>query len=277
LAVSLNFSRLLGLLFFARCVALGSESEIRLEYFTNSPALFEGDEQPSSFWQRFESEFQERSAEVFADRLHPFKLVTWGLQERSGRGARIAEAASDAARGSIMKSATYSLREAVLGFPTLEWVKDNPGLVYELLRNSVDEVHEESVSPLDPAFGLAERSWWNRLRSGGHFKYGLRPFRTSPYAFLSFRVNDGKLLYLLGHVRYHFHNWTQQSVELALSLPLPHGFAIDAGTSYELWQKEQAHRVVVKLFKHFSSDGIVHVGFEVKERPMVLAGLAFSW
>lgn len=267
---------LVGALVLASGVALGSDSEIRLEYFTDSPSLFQ-ERKPVTFWHRFESTFVERSDEVFTDRLHSFRLVSWNMDQTLGQTPSIADSAATAARRSLERSVSYGLREAALGFPGLEWLVDDPTIIFEFLRDTVDEVYEESVAPLDPSFGLAERSWWKRLRSGGHLRYGVRPFRTSPYLFMSFRANRDDNIYLMGHVRYYFRHWAEQRLELALSVPLVHGFILNAGTAFHLTERDLPTTAVVKLFKNFGQSGVMHLGFEVKQHPTVLAGLAFTW
>jgi hypothetical protein len=276
LFVRLYFRLVVGLMLFGRCFVLGDDSEIRLEYFTEIPSFLEYEQKPSTFIRRFESALSEQSAEVFADRLHSFNLLNWRMDENFGHTSRIADAANQAARSALERTVTYSLREAALGFPLIGLLDENPTIAFELLRGTVDEVNEESVSPIDPSFGLAERSWWKRLSSGGHLRYGLRPFRTNPYAFLSFRLNRDERTYLLGHVRYYFRHWAEQRLDLAMSLPLVGGFAIDAGTSFT-FGNESTHNAVVKLFKNLGSAGVMHVGVEIKDHPTLLAGVAFPW
>lgn len=214
---------------------------------------------------------------MFADRLHPFKLVTWAMDQREGISAGLGESANHAAGAAVERSAIYALREAALELPFFRWLKERPRVFSELLRGTLDEVAEESVAPLDPAYGVVERSWWRHLAEAEQIQYGVRPFRTDPYVFVGFRLGEGENLRLLGHVRYYYRNWQDPKLEFAVSLPLPHGFAIDAGTSYEFNAVDHERKFVVKLFKQFKSGGIVHVGVESKQRPVMLAGIAFPW
>ena len=268
---------LLCLLVWSRCVALPAEPDIRVQYPSEHAWLPALPTDPDSFWRRFDAAYQERSHDIFADRLHAFRLVTWSLDRGDLLAGGIPASAAAAAQGSLTKSVVYGLREAALELPPLAFLKENPNFFVELLRGTLEETVEESVAPLDPAYGRAERQWWRRLAAGDRLRYGLRPFRTDPYLFVSFRLSKDEKLPLLGHVRHYFRNWQEQRLEVATSLPLPRGFAVDAGTSYDFSEAEHEHKFVIKIFKEFKSGGIIHVGFESKQRPVLLAGLAFPW
>lgn len=233
-----------------------------------------------AFLERFTVEFDRRIDEQFADRFHPFTVMNWSIDLANNSSDHFREHAASAARNALSKSLVYSVREAAVDLPILAWLKERQGVLADFLRNSVDSVGEEAVAPLELSYRLVERSWWQRLSQSGHLQYGVRPFRTSPYAFLSTGIRDNDRLFLLGHVRYHYRNFAEHRFEVALSLPLDHGFAIDVGTSYQFGgHDEEEERLVVKLFKEFKRGGILHVGLglEARQRPAFLAGIALPW
>jgi hypothetical protein len=134
------------------------------------------------------------------------------------------------------------------------------------------------VAPLDVSYRAVERSWWQGLSdSGGPLRYGIRPFRSDPYTFVSLGIKDGDNLLFLGHVRYHYDRFADHRFEIALSVPLAHGLAIDLGTSYQFGRHGDKQGLVIKLFKEFKSGGIVHVGLEARQNPAVFAGMVLPW
>jgi hypothetical protein len=141
----------------------------------------------------------------------------------------------------------------------------------------VDSVAEEEVAPLDLRYRPVERSWWQGLSDSGGVHYGIRPFRTSPYTFVSLGIKQGDDLLMLANVRYYYRNFADHRFEIALSVPLAQGLAFDVGTSYQFGRHAAEGGVVVKLFKEFKSGGILHVGAEVREHPAFFAGMAFPW
>jgi hypothetical protein len=227
-------------------------------------------------WERFTLAFDQDANELFADRFHPFKVINMRIRAEERDFNTFTERTTTTARYTLLKSAVYSAREATVDLPVLLWLKDRQGLLAGFLRNSLGSVEEEAVEPLSVSYGAVERSWWKRLAADGDLSYGVRPFRTDPYAFLSLGLRDGDALFLLGNLRYYYRDFANHSFEFALSVPLPHGLSIDVGTAYQFGQ-EDAQKVVVKLFKGFKGGGILHVGFEVRSRPALFAGVAFPW
>jgi hypothetical protein len=230
-----------------------------------------------AFLERYKVAFNRRLEDQFADRLHPFNVMNWSVDLADRDYDQFQERISSAARNAISKSVGYGFREAAVDLPIMLWLEDRQDFLADFLRNSVGNVGEEQVAPLDVSYRLAERSWWKRLSENEDVRFGIRPFRTSPYTFLSWGIRDGDTLLLLAHVRYHYRNLADHRFEIALSLPLPHGLAIDIGTSYQFGRNRDEERLVIKLEKEFKSGGIVHVGFEAREGAAVFAGLAFPW
>ena len=231
-----------------------------------------------AFLEQFKVAFDRRVDAMFADRFHPFNTMNWSVELADGNSGHLRERSANSARNALSKSVVYGVREAAVDLPFMLWLKERQGLLADFLRNSVDSTEEEEVAPLDVSYRSIERSWWQRLSDNGHVSYGIRPFRTSPYTFLSLALKDDDHLFLLGHVRYHYRNLSDHRFEVALSVPLTRGLAIDVGTSYEPGRDREAARpVVIKFFKEFKRGGIMHVGLEARERPTFFAGIALPW
>jgi hypothetical protein len=232
---------------------------------------------PAFFWQRFDDGFTDNANEVFADALQPLKVIQWDL-DLPGKNfpdnlrQRVASRASFA----FMKSVQYGTREAVVDLPLMAWLDEHDGWFADLLRGSIDDVGEEEVSPLRLSYERAEQSWWKRLADSGTH-YGLRPFRTSPYAYVSHGFTDGgDNTVLLANLRYYYDHFAHHRVELALSVPMAYGMTLDFGSAYEFGAHED-QKLVVKLLKEIKGGGIAHVGFEVRDHPTLIAGITFPW
>ncbi len=252
-----------------------ADQSIGLQY-NNAAATIESPP-AEAFWEHFRARFDDRVDELFADRLHPFNVMSWNMELADGNSDHVRERGASTVSHALSKSAVSGLREAAVDLPIMLWLKERQGLLADFLRNSLDEVGEEEVAPLDVSYRLVERSWWQRLSESGDVRYGIRPFRTNPYAFLSMGIRDGDTLLMLAHMRYHYDQFAEHLFEIALSLPLAHGFSIDLGTSYRLGREGEQAGLVFKLFKELKSGGILHIGLEARERSAFFAGIALPW
>lgn len=272
-------SRIVRILIFVAAVAAlevrAGDQSVQLQYIR--PAAPVDSPPGESFLERFTVAFDRHVDEVFADRFHPFNVMAWSIELPESNSDHVRERAASAARNAFAKSVVYGVREATVDLPILLWLQDRQGLLADFLRNSLDNVGEEAVAPLDVSYRPEERSWWDRFSENGEVRYGIRPFRTSPYTFLSLGIKDGDALLLLAHVRYYYRHFADHRFEIALSVPLAHGLAFDVGTSYQFGRHGEEQGLAVKLFKEFKSGGIVHIGLEAGERPVFLAGIALPW
>jgi hypothetical protein len=232
------------------------------------------DDQPAGFWDRFERAFDQRVDEVYASRLNSLKLMSWHFDEPADEPRWYLDRIDRSTQSAMAKSVQYSLRDAAVELPLLGWLEIRQEALRDFLVDSVDAVEEEAVAPLDPSYQATERLWWQSLARRRVVRYGLRPFRTNPYAFVSLRVQDDDRLILLSHVRYYFEDLADHRFELAVSLPLAHGFTLDVGTAYQFGRHEDEQRIVLKLFKPLKNGGIVHVGLEVQNSPTCFAGIS---
>jgi hypothetical protein len=230
--------------------------------------------EPLFFWQRFNFAFDNEVNDRFADTLQPLNAIRWNIDLR-GRdfSDNFRERASSRARFAFTRTVQYGLREAAVDFPFMIWLDDHQTWFANLLRDSVANVSEEYDGPVDLSYRGVEQSWWRNLSEGGtHF--GVRPLRTSPYAYVSHGITDGDRTILLTHVRYYYDRFSDHRVEFAFSVPLEYGMAFDFASAYKFGAREN---VVVKLLKELKGGGVAHVGFEVKQHPALIAGISFGW
>lgn len=247
---------------------------MQLEYRLPTIALEWSARPPLTFWERFESAFDKNSSTIFIDRFHPLSTMQWNLDVVDLEPEDFSERTGHTARQALARSIRVSAREAALHLPIVMWLEDRQGFLVDLLLNSMDAVEEESVSPLDPSYRVIEQSWWQRLSESKNLRFGLRPFRTSPYAFMSASIWNGDSLVMLAHVRYHYSHFADHRLEVALSFPLSHGLSLDVGTAYQFGNDTEDKKIVVKISKQLGNGGIVHVGMEAQDHPRLLAGIS---
>jgi hypothetical protein len=255
--------------------AQAAESELTLQH--SEAAELTVREAPVLFSERVVSAFERRADPVFADRLHSFKMMRITLLPDGSEPDDFQERTASAAQSGLSKAITYSLRDAVAESPLMVWLAEREERVAAFLRDTIDGVEEESISPLDASYGVTERSWWRSLKRNGGLRYGLRPFRSSPYAFTSFAFKENDQALFFGHVRYYYDDLNAHKFEFAMSLPLMHGYALDLGTSYRLGSHETPGRMALKIVRELRWGGILHFGFELKNHPLALAGITFPW
>jgi hypothetical protein len=232
--------------------------------------------QPVFFWERFDDGFDDNANDIFADALQPLNVIRWNL-ELPGEdfSSSFRERASSQARFAFVRSVEYGTREAALDIPLMLWLDENQGWFATLLQGSIGNVDEEAVQPLNISYQGVEESWWKSVADGGTH-YGIRPFRESPYAYVSHGITDGEQTILLANLRYYYDRFADHRVELALSVPVAYGVALDFGSSYEFGTHDQ-QKLAVKLVKELKGGGVAHLGFEVRQHPMVIAGISFGW
>lgn len=231
-------------------------------------------EEPAGFWDRMHTAFDKRSDEVFADRLHPLKMMKFSFAQPDESWEQAIERTDHRVQRGLLKSVEYSLRDAALGMPLMGWLETRADALGDFLVGSVDSVEEESVSPFDLSYGQAERAWWKSLSGKRSLRYGLRPFGTSPYAFLALSLREAGRTLLLGNVRYYLQNFSDHRFELSVSFPMPGGIAVDLGTFYQFGRNEVERKLVAKLFKPLKHGGIAHLGVEVQRDPVLFAGVS---
>ena len=276
--MSFSFRMLVSGAVLAAFGAHGADQGLQLEHSVSEKTAIESPvDEAVAFWERFQTAFDERAAENFADRLHPFSSLNWRLRLDDVDAEDLRESTSASARKALSRSIAHGAREASVDLPLMTWLKERQGILADFLRNSVANVNEEAVSPAELSYHVVERSWWDRLSEAGGLRYGIRPFRTAPYAFAGIGLGDGETVFLLANVRYILRNFAEHKFELALSLPLMHGLSVDLGAAYRFGRHAAEQHLVFKLFKELKQGGVFYVGAEMGEEPAAFAGLTVAW
>jgi hypothetical protein len=247
---------------------------MQLDYKVPKLVIESPEEMPVTFWERFDHAFGNNSDKLFSDRFHSINTLNWYLDPVDGGFESFGDRASRTAAGALSRSVVTGFREAVNDLPFMDWLDGQRGFVADLLLDSLDTVEEESVNALNPSYRILEKSWWRRLSESRGFRYGLRPFQISPYAFVSAGIWNKDSLLAMAHLRYHYRHFSEHQFEMAISVPLSRGVALDVGASQLLGRHADPTKLVLKLSKQFKGGGIVHVGMEVKDRPTFLVGMS---
>lgn len=228
------------------------------------------------FWQRFDFAFDDNANDIFADALQPLNAIRWNL-DLPGRdfSNQFRNRASFGARRALLKAIGFGSREAAVELPAMYWPEIHENWFADLIQGSVGDIEEEAVSYRNISYnGLAE-AWWRNLANAGT-QFGIRPLRTSPYAYVSEGFSDGEHVFLLTNFRYYYDRLANHRFELALSVPVAYGVTLDLGSAYEFASHDR-QRFSFKLLKELRGGGIAHIGFEAKGRPKLIAGLTFGW
>lgn len=236
-------------------------------------------EEPLFFWERFDTAFQSDVNDVFVDALSPLNTIRWNFNLPDKNASEgFYDRKTRAANSALVDSIDYSTREAVVETPFVLWLDTHQGWFAELLRGSVDDVGEQSLSPLNASYRAVQQTWWRTLLQNGGTYYGIRPFSTSPYAYVSRGIIDGGgKTVVLANVRYYYDHFSDHRFELSLSVPIAYGLSVDLGSAYRFGANESNQSFAVQVIKEFKGHGIAHLGFEVRERPIIIAGFTFTW
>jgi hypothetical protein len=237
-------------------------------------------EEPTAFWGLFNVSFDHRAPGVFQDRFNPLNFRNWNSQD--GNVSHLTDDNADnvaIARRAFASAFRSSAQEAALDLdlPVLEWLREQQGFPTGLLWNSLDSVDERSVAPLDPSYRTDERSWWDEQSESSALHYGVRLFRTDPYAYLSWRIHERQHVWLLGDARYYYRIFGGQRIELALSTPVVNGLSIEFGTSHDFGMHQAQQKAVLKMLKTFKSGCVLQVALEARQQPRLVASITMPW
>ncbi len=247
---------------------------MQLEYRMPAIVIESPEELPVTFWERFEYAFGNNSEHIFTDRFHSINTLSWYLELNDGKIETFGNRATRVAAGALSRSIVTGFREAAIDLPVMEWLDGQRSFVVDLVLDSLATEEEESVDPLNPSFRVMERSWWKRLSESRGFRYGIRPFQISPYAFASTGIWSRGSLLAMAHLRYHYRHFSDHQFEFALSVPLARKISLDVGTAYQFGRNAEAKKLVLKITKQLRGGGIVHVGMEAQEHPAFLVGMS---
>jgi len=237
-------------------------------------------EEPATFWGLFNVAFDHRAPGVFQDQFNPLNFREWNSQD--GNVSHFTDYNADnvaMARHAFSSAFRSSAQEAALDLdlPVLEWLRKQQGFPAGLLWNSLDSVDERSVSPLYPSYRSNERSWWDEQSESSALHYGVRLFRTDPYAFLSWRIHDWQRVWLLGDARYYYRIFGGQRLELALSTPVVDGFSIEFGASCDFGIHQAEQKIGLKMLKTFKSGCALQLALEARQQPRLVASITMPW
>lgn len=239
----------------------------------STPLLLQKTTEANGMWDSFTQSVNRHVDDEFRNQFDPLNVLDWKVRLGDGNPGPLNQRSARAAGQAFSKSFLTGLREATTDLPALLWAEEQQQIFAGFLESSFGNVDEEAVSPLSPNYQRAERSWWQSLSQDNRMRYGIRPFRPDPYAYLSWAVKDGNRVLLMSNLRYHYVHFGDHSFELAVSAPLSHGLSLDAGTSYQFGLHNEEKRATVKLCKEFRGGSMIHIGFEVRSRPVLVAGL----
>jgi hypothetical protein len=245
-----------------------SEITMSLRGFKDTPP-------PYTFWNRFENGWETRANQTFYDRLHSLRAMRWILPIQ-GDVLKIHERAGREAGVALSRSLSYAGREAIADTPFLIWLENRQGFLGTLIRGTIADVDEEELEPVGVSYIVAEQSWGRKVVRNGGLEYGVRPYNTSPYAYLSWKLGPRNKPIVLGDVRYYYQDLSGHRFETIVSAPISHGFALTSGVRYDMDRRDEQMRVTLRLQKRFRG-GYTYVGGQVYGRGQIIIGFTKDW
>jgi hypothetical protein len=234
--------------------------------------------EPAAFWDLFTLAFSQRAPRMFEDQFTPLNFRTFNSLS-DGNVRHLPDDDPGMARRAFSGAFRSSAQEAVLelDLPILEWLRDQQGFLADFLRNSYDSFEERSVSPIEPSYRSDERSWWNEQSVSDSLRYGVRLFRTNPYAYLSWKIQVKGHVWLLADARYCYRIFGGQRFELALSTPVVNGLSIEFGTACQFGTHQAEKKAVLKMLKTFNSGCVLQVALEARQQSRLTASITMPW
>ena len=153
-----------------------------------------------SFWEIFKTTYNGNSTKLFWNGLNPLR-VGRTLTRFPDQSDQFRSQIDDAAKSATRHSFEYSFREAFLDSPGMIWLKDRSDPLAVFFKSSIGNVTEEEIDSQDVTYRPAPDSFWRSLYKEG-IKYGVRPFRTSPYVFVGYALGDKRDPIVLFNLRY---------------------------------------------------------------------------
>jgi hypothetical protein len=198
--------------------------------------------------------------------------------------------------GLISRIASDSLRTAAFAtLPLDEWQDHSQSWITSLVLGSLGTPEEEHVRLTAIAYSDVRAAWETTDRKAG-IQFGIRPWRTSPYAYILAHAghwNGGPLITFEGRARYTM--FGSARLEGRLSMPLPSGFRLGGGISVDPLRLRAGEpdptgfgvtleRVI--RFNGRSPDALFYVGFRsgliqdgytMRHENVIVAGLSKTW
>ncbi|KKU66584.1 MAG: hypothetical protein UX89_C0021G0012 [Parcubacteria group bacterium GW2011_GWA2_47_16] len=167
--------------------------------------------------------FENRLSFTFTNIFSTYRVPEFE-RERDRLGFGFSEHLADEARNAFSRGTRLALRQfAVEEIPLVSEVRANWA---SALRNTLTgyEEKENLVSPFDSREGIPTQEG---LRQPRNLKFGWRPFRTNPYAFVSWGrySTDGERIFTTSF-RIYGEDWHIPKSELIAELPVGRGFSL---------------------------------------------------
>lgn len=131
-------------------------------------------------------------------------------------------------------------REWFVETPAFSWGEDfgeralDALPLFRGLRDSIAGVDEEEINTTVFSLAPAERSWFSSLQHSDVVRYGVRPFRTSPYGFVSVGFSDPDIEQKIAlHLRIYAERFARQRMEAVASVQLTSSWEVAGAMSYE--------------------------------------------
>jgi len=192
---------------------------------------FRQPERSSDVGRTFVSQSQDRFEQLVTRRW--MSLFVHSSTFESVSPERIESIGKNALTKSVIQSGREILLETSLALNIRDYLDDTLQGAGQFIMTSLGSVDEEEIETVSLDFQGTGYSWWNELRRGNRIRYGIRPFRTSPYAFMGLRLNDGadgELLF--ANLRYYFYRFESHRVEALFTVPLVDKWNFNTGVAY---------------------------------------------
>ena len=227
-----------------------------------------------SMLDRFESAFSRRADNVFTDQFQTLDVAWRAIGAQNNPPEVCSMQSVSAASHALSRSILYGLHEATGNLPVVAWLEADRGFLATFVRSSVESVEADTALPQETPARFSAQSWWKRQLHSGALAYGVRPFRSDPYAFLSWGLKERGDVLLATHVRYYCRNLFDHKFEFCLAVPLARQFSFDFGASYQFGRHDDERRVALRLLRAMPGGTLLHVGVEFRMHPEVLAGIS---
>ena len=228
----------------------------------------------------FGSIFTRGSIKSFDRRLHeqtvPFRNGT--MQDWQD------ESVDRMVRNAGIRSLGDSAREYGESLPIWKMMDEHLGSFF---ANSIGAVEEDHIDPLNPSFQLSERLWWSRFRKNGDLRYGLRPFRSSPYGFLGSKWTEKGETIFYSHLRCYLEDFDDPKFELIVGVPVTRALSLTIGGSYTISNSyKEPYIASLRLQRSVSANyyNFWYVGLETGQYKMfptqqsrIVFGLSYSF
>ncbi len=226
----------------------------------------------------------ERNEDAVMDRLGHPSILMWARRTAHG-GYQLQDMMDRAGRGAVVNLLGDSARETALSFLPLEEWTDFGAFLLDSFGNTV----EERTATVSASYTATQYAWWQQLREEETIRYGIRPWRSDPYAFLGTKIgNWGQnglayrqpVMSLEMRVRYSFP--LAGRLEAAMDFPLPESFRLSIGMSTRLIGRDSTNfrfsalsARLERALKDSPKPTILYVGAKtsVDEKLWVVAGV----